>query len=101
MRQITPLPPEAAELAPTGLTVKDQRRIQDALDSSTSANTRRAYNQACRRFEAWVAPVATATPCRRRRSWWLRSWRSWPNRGNRGHPSAHQVRPDDGPPLDQ
>ena len=42
-------------LAPAGLTVQDQRRIQDALDSSTSANTRRAYNQAWRRFEAWAA----------------------------------------------
>ena len=38
----------------TGLTVQDQRRIQEALDSSTSANTRRAYNQAWRRFEAWA-----------------------------------------------
>ena len=40
--------------APTGLTAQDQRRIQEALDSSTSANTRRAYNQAWRRFEAWA-----------------------------------------------
>ena len=32
------------DLAPTGLTVQDQRRIEEALDSSTSANTRRAYN---------------------------------------------------------
>ena len=37
-----------------GLTAQDQRRIQEALDSSTSANTRRAYNQAWRRFEAWA-----------------------------------------------
>ena len=42
------------DTASTGLTVQDQRRIQDALDSSTSANTRRAYNQAWRRFEAWA-----------------------------------------------
>ena len=55
MRQITPLRPTAGALAPTGLTAQDQRRIQDALDSSTSANTRRAYNQAWRRFEAWAA----------------------------------------------
>ena len=54
MREITPLRPAAGALAPTGLTVQDQRRIQDALDSSTSANTRRAYNQAWRRFEAWI-----------------------------------------------
>ena len=39
----------------TGLTVQDQRRIQEALNSSMSANTRRAYNQAWRRFEAWAA----------------------------------------------
>ena len=44
MQEITPLPRGAAELAPTGLTFQDQRRIQEALDSSTSANTRRAYN---------------------------------------------------------
>ena len=51
---LQPLPPPSGDLAPTGLTVQDQRRIQDALDSSTSANTRRAYNQAWRRFEAWA-----------------------------------------------
>ena len=45
----------STELVPTGLTVQDQRRIQEALDSSTSANTRRAYNQAWRRLEAWAA----------------------------------------------
>ena len=54
MREITPLRPAPGALAPTGLTVEDQRRIQDALDSSTSANTRRAYAQAWRRFEAWI-----------------------------------------------
>ena len=54
MRQITPLRPAPGAMAPTGLTAQDQRRIQDALDSSTSANTRRAYNQAWRRFEAWA-----------------------------------------------
>ena len=54
MRQITPLRPAAGSLAPTDLTVQDQRRIQEALDSSTSPNTRRAYNQAWRRFEAWA-----------------------------------------------
>ena len=54
MRQITPLRPAAGALAPTGLTAQDQRRIQDTLDSSTSANTRRAHNQAWRRFEAWA-----------------------------------------------
>ena len=55
MQEITPLRPAAGELAPNGLTVQDQRRIQAALDSSTSANTRRAYNQAWRRFEARAA----------------------------------------------
>ena len=51
---LQPLPQESRDLAPTGLTAQDQRRIQEALDSSTSANTRRAYNQAWRRFEAWA-----------------------------------------------
>ena len=51
---LQPLSHPSGELAPTGLTVQDQRRIQEALDSSTSANTRRAYNQAWRRFEAWA-----------------------------------------------
>ena len=54
MRQITLLRQGSGSLAPTGLTVQDQRRIQEALDSSTSANTRRAYNQAWRRFEKWA-----------------------------------------------
>ena len=51
---LQPLSHPSGELAPAGLTVQDQRRIQDALGSSTSANTRRAYNQAWRRFEAWA-----------------------------------------------
>ena len=38
---IQTLPQGSAEQAPTGLTVQDQRRIQEALESSTSANTRR------------------------------------------------------------
>ena len=50
------------DLAPTGLTVQDQRRIQEALDSSMSANTRRAYNQAWRRFEAWAADRGRGHP---------------------------------------
>ena len=62
MRQITPLSREGRELAPTGLTVQDQRRIQEALDSSTSANTRRAYNQAWRQFEAWAADRGRGHP---------------------------------------
>ena len=41
---IPPLPQNSGALAPAGLTLQDQRRIQEALDSSTSANTRRAYN---------------------------------------------------------
>ena len=52
---LQPLPRGPRDLAPKGLTVQDQRRIKDVLDSSTSANTRRAYNQAWRRFEAWAA----------------------------------------------
>ena len=31
-----------------------RRRIRAALGSSTSANTRRAYDQAWRRFVAWT-----------------------------------------------
>ena len=53
-------------MAPTGLTAQDQRRIQDALQSSTSAHTRRAYNQAWRRFESWAKdrgfPALPASP---------------------------------------
>ena len=77
MQQITPLPQGAALLDD-----QDQHCINDALASSTSANTRRAYNQAGRRI------VAVATPCRRRRSWWLRSWRSWPRKASRWPPSG-------------
>ena len=56
------LPQRSTELVPTGLTAHDQRRIQEALDSSTSANTRRAYNQAWRRFEAWAADRGLGHP---------------------------------------
>ena len=52
---LQPLHNHSGDLSPAGLTLQDQRRIQDALDSSTSPNTRRAYNQAWRRFEAWGA----------------------------------------------
>ena len=52
---LQPLSHPSGELAPTGLTLQHQRQIQEALDSSTSANTRRAYNQAWRRFVAWAA----------------------------------------------
>ena len=52
---LQPLHHPSGDLAPAGLTLQDQRRIQDALDSSTSPNTRRAYNQAWRRFETWAA----------------------------------------------
>ncbi len=48
--------------APATLTAQDQRRIQDALDSSTSANTRRAYNQAWLRFEAWARERGASHP---------------------------------------
>ena len=43
---IQPLPQNSGALAPAGLTLQDQRRIRAALGSSTSANTRRAYDQA-------------------------------------------------------
>ena len=52
---LQPLHNSSGDLPPAGLTLQDQRRIQDALDSSTSPNTRRAYNKAWRRFEAWAA----------------------------------------------
>ena len=51
---IQPLPQNSGALAPAGLTLQDQRRIRAALGSSTSANTRRAYDQAWRRFVAWT-----------------------------------------------
>ena len=47
---IQPMPRVRRDLAPAGLTLQDQRRIQGALESSTSANTRRAYDQARRRW---------------------------------------------------
>ena len=63
---IQPYPQPSDVLPAQSLTVHDQRRIQDALDSSTSANTRRAYNQAWRRFVAWAEargiPALPATP---------------------------------------
>ena len=62
MQEITPLRQESGSLAPNGLTGQDQRRIQEALDSSTSANTRRAYNQAWRWLEAWAADRGRGHP---------------------------------------
>ena len=63
---LQPLPHPSGDLAPAGLTLQDQRRIQDALDNSTSANTRRAYHQAWRRFVAWTGacgvPALPSTP---------------------------------------
>ena len=67
---LRPLPPASGDLAPapapSGLTLLDQARIRRALESSTSANTRRAYNQAWRRFLAWTGarsvPALPATP---------------------------------------
>ena len=47
------LPQNSGALAPAGLTLQDQRRIQGALESSTSANTRRAYDQAWKRWVSW------------------------------------------------
>ena len=51
---LQPLHHPSGDLAPNGLTLQDQHRIQAALDGSTSANTRRAYAQAWRRFEVWI-----------------------------------------------
>ena len=51
---IQQLPQNSGALAPRGLTLPDQRRIRTALESSTSANTRRAYDQAWRCFVAWA-----------------------------------------------
>ena len=51
---LQPLHHPSGDLAPNGLTLQDQRRVQAALDGSTSANTRRAYAQAWRRFEVWI-----------------------------------------------
>ena len=48
------LPQTNGALTPAGLTLLDQARVRRALESSTSANTRRAYNQAWRRFVAWM-----------------------------------------------
>ena len=63
---IQPLAQDFGELAPRGLTLPDQRRIRTALESSTSANTRRAYDQAWRRFVAWAEargiPALPASP---------------------------------------
>ena len=58
----TPSPRRRIPGSGPGLTAQDQRRIQDSLDSSTSANTRRAYNQAWRRFEAWAADRGQSHP---------------------------------------
>ena len=54
MGEITGPPRSSGRLAPRGLTLLDQRRIRAALEGSTSANTRRAYDQAWRRFVAWA-----------------------------------------------
>ena len=67
---LQPLPPTfgtpTPAPAPSGLTLLDQARVRRALESSTSANTRRSYNQAWRRFAAWSkdrgVPALPATP---------------------------------------
>ena len=60
------LPQNSGELAPAGLTLQDQARLRRALESSTSPNTRRAYNQAWRRWTAWSKargiPALPASP---------------------------------------
>ena len=59
---LQPLHHPSGDLAPNGLTLQDQRRIQAALDGSTSANTRRAYAQAWRRFEVWIKQRGPGPP---------------------------------------
>ena len=50
-----PLPhPSGRAPAPRGLSLLDLQRIRSALERSTSANTRRAYDQAWRRWVAWT-----------------------------------------------
>ena len=60
------LPQNSGELAPAGLTLQDKARLHRALESSTSPNTRRAYNQAWRRWTAWSKargiPALPASP---------------------------------------
>ena len=49
--------PSAHRILPTlatGLTDQDRKRIEDALDRSVSANTRRSYASAWRSFEEWT-----------------------------------------------
>ena len=92
---IQPLPSgRYGSLAPQGLTTQDQRRIQEALDSSTSANTRRAYNQAWRRFETWAASRwPWPLPAGAARAGCRLSWRSWPRRASRWPPSGSPSPP--------
>ena len=59
---LQPLHNSSGDLPAAGLTLQDQHRIQDALDGSTSANTRRAYAQAWRRFEAWMKQRGSGHP---------------------------------------
>ena len=51
-----PQPKVAAPTAP-GLTNKDLRRIQNAIDEAASANTLRSYASAWRSFEAFAQGV--------------------------------------------
>ena len=52
---IQPLPSDSLYLVPYGLTRRDQCRIQEALDSSTTANTRRPYGQSWNWSKTWMA----------------------------------------------
>ena len=58
--------PSGRALPPQGLSLLDLQRIRSALERSTSANTRRAYDQAWRRWVAWSrargARAMPATP---------------------------------------
>ena len=52
---LQPVPHPSGTPAPasSGLSLLDQARVRRALERSTSANTRRAYDQAWRRWVAW------------------------------------------------
>ena len=57
---LQPQPKVAAPTAP-GLTNKDLRRIQNAIDEATSANTLRSYASAWQSVEAFVQRVDQVT----------------------------------------
>ena len=76
-----PLPqPSAHGFLPTlatGLTDKDRRRIEDALDRSVSANTRAMYASAKRTLQRPGSRPAATSPCQRPPA--LVQWQVWPD----------------------